>query len=93
MLLSLLCLRHKYRLIALVRRHLLKESSFDLISVNRPFGIRVLFAAVEFEIRSGADLLNQASKEKWLAAMDCATHGLLTAYRSDLERQISAHAK
>lgn len=46
-----------------------KQAAFHLIAVNGPVGIGMFFAAVKFEVWSGADLFDQSSEQKRLPAV------------------------
>ena len=69
----------------------LKQSSFDLVPVDSPVGVRVFFSTVEFEIRAGAYLFDKLAKSKWLLAVLGPWFHLPTRNIVATERQTASH--
>lgn len=47
----------------------LKQSSLNLVTENGQFCIGLFFTSVQLEVGTGANLLDQFTKSKWLPAM------------------------
>ena len=72
---------------------MLKQSSFDLVSVDGPVGVGDFFSAVEFEVRAGADLFDELSDGVGLAAVDGASVQQPASARVVAEWQASTDTK
>lgn len=71
----------------------LKKPSFHLIAVYGPFGIWLFFTTIEFQIRSGTDLFDQAAKQKRLSTVSGAACRLPAANFVAPEGQVSPNTK
>ena len=47
----------------------LEQSSLNLVAEDGPFRIGLFFTPVQFEVGTGANLLDQFTKSKWFPAM------------------------
>ena len=47
-----------------------EESAFDLISVHRPFRLRLFGSAIEFEVWRRTHFFDKFSEIEWLATVD-----------------------
>ena len=47
-----------------------EESSFDLISVHGPIGIRLFHATVEFQVGAWTDLFDEFAEREWFSTMN-----------------------
>src|SRR5262245_5592088 len=70
-----------------------EQTPFDLVAIDSPAAILLLFTAVEFQVGSGTNLFDEPTKQERLAAVKCATSKLPTANPAVDECQVSTDAK
>lgn len=71
----------------------LEESAFDLISVHRPFRLRLFGSAIEFEVWRRTHFFDKFSKIEWFATVVSSRCDVSASNRSVVECQSATNSE